>query len=144
MFVRHGMFVIIALALVGWDAQAQEPVAAQTTSPAPCLNGDWTGNWTSCTNGHSGPLKASFCQVDACHYEVRFQGRFCKVIPFHYRALLTVTGVSDGQIFLSASKRLGPLLGTFTITARATSTQFIAGYSSKDDQGQFTLTRSCQ
>ncbi len=127
---------------------AQEPVVETENAPvasitAPLLNGEWSGQWFSCDNGHRGPLHASLCQIDACRYEVRFRGRFCKVIPFFYRTELNVTGVTpDGRVTLSASKRLGPLLGVFAISAWANSNQFVAAYSSKDDRGQFVLTRT--
>jgi hypothetical protein len=93
---------------------------------------------------HKGPLSAEFCQLDACRYEVRFKGKFCKFIPFHYTAVLTVTGVADGKVYLSGSQRLGPLMGTFSYNAWATQTQFVANYCAKDDHGQFVMSRCCQ
>lgn len=121
--------------------QAAEPVAAESPQVTPLLNGTWSGRWCSRTNGHQGPITARFCQLDACHYEVKFTGRFLKVLPFCYRTTLTVTGVSPGRVTLQASERLGPLLGTFTINAWASDCQFVAAYSSKDDQGQFVMSR---
>lgn len=114
---------------------------AATVKSAPQLNGFWSGVWTSKETGHRGPISANFNQIDACHYEVRFHGRFLKIIPFAYKAVLTATGTSGDRVYLSASKRLGPLLGTFTISGWATHNQFVASYSSKDDAGQFCMTR---
>ncbi|WP_437224147.1 hypothetical protein SH661x_003506 [Planctomicrobium sp. SH661] len=124
-------------------AAENEPVPDAASVAVPNLNGEWSGSWTSCGTGHKGPLRATFCQVDACHYEVRFKGRFCKVIPFHYKTILTVTATEDGRVWLRGSERLGLLLGTFSMNGWATSNQFVSSYTSKDDQGQFSLRR-CQ
>ena len=72
-----------------------------------------------------------------------FKGRFAKIIPFRYRTTMTITGVGDGVATLVASRRLGPVLGTFAMTAVATPTTFEAEFSSKNDCGRFVLTRCC-
>ncbi len=127
---------------------ATTPAAAPAgTAPAtqpvrvPDLNGDWCGSWQSCTNGHKGPMRASFCRLCDGNYEVTFSGRFCKLIPFRYKTTLTVTGHSDGVVYLSGSQNLGPLFGTFSYNAWANDCQFVSGYCSKKDQGQFVLSR---
>lgn len=125
----------------------QPPVVEQApaaVAPAPVhvpnLCGEWCGSWLSYCTGHKGPIRATFCRLDNCRYEVRFRGRFCKLIPFCYSATLRVTGYKDGRVYLAGSKPL-PLFGTFTFSAWATDRQFVAGYSAEDDRGQFVMTR---
>lgn len=86
-------------------------------------------------------MRASFCRLCDGNYEVTFTGRFCKLIPFRYKTTLTVTGHSDGVVYLSGNQNLGPLFGTFSYNAWANDCQFVSGYCSKKDQGQFVLSR---
>lgn len=125
-------------------APTAPPAAAPEPAPAPDLSGSWTGSWSSYCNGHHGPMNASFCRIDANHYQVHFRGRFFKLVPFSYTAVLTVTGVDNGRVLLSGSHRLGPVFGTFSYNAWATDTQFVAGYCAEKDQGQFTMMRCCR
>lgn len=120
-------FVILAFA----GAAAAQP---------PDLTGQWSGYWVSEKNGHTGPLKGKFRQTDADTYRVVFRGRFWGVFPFRYGTTMEVTGVGDGIVQLSASRRLGPL-GTFTMNAMATDGSFDAAFSSRNDSGRFVLSR---
>lgn len=129
------------------DAQPYEAAAqAQPAAPAaaPDLSGAWSGSWSSYRNRHNGPMTAQFSRIDDAHYQVHFHGRFWKLIPFNYNVVLTVTGVDNGRVLLSGSHRLGPVLGTFSYNAWATDTQFVAGYCSEKDQGQFSMVRTCR
>jgi hypothetical protein len=133
---RRGILTVVASLLLSSVAAAQEP------APVPDLTGSWSGHWESCKNGHHGPLSARFCKTDDGHYEVVFRGRFFKVVPFRYATTLTVTGYDGDRVLLSASKRLGPVLGSFSMDADATSSDFTAHFSSRDDQGLFVLRRT--
>jgi hypothetical protein len=121
--------------------EAAPPAGSGEAAAVPNLTGFWSGSWSSCTNGHNGPMSARFCPIDASHYQVHFTGRFFRLIPFNYTAVLTVTGTENGRVLLSGSHHLGPLLGTFSYNAWATDTQFVAGYCSHKDQGQFVMNR---
>lgn len=105
------------------------------------LRGGWSGSWISCTTNHKGPMSATFCQLDAKRYQVHFRGRFFKLIPFQYTAVLNVVGYEGDRVLLSGSHRLGPIMGTFHYSAWANATQFVATYRSKNDSGQFVLSR---
>jgi hypothetical protein len=94
-------------------------------------------------NGHHGPLSATFCRIDDTHYEVRFRGRFLKVVPFRYNVVLEVTGYSGDKVLLSGASNLGPILGTFSYSAEATDTQFVASFCACKDHGVFSMTRCC-
>jgi hypothetical protein len=87
-------------------------------------------------------MRARFQKVDACHYDVVFCGRFCKIIPFRYRTTLNVVGHSHGCVYLRGSHELGPLFGTFSYNASASNTRFVSAYRAAEDHGKFVLTRS--
>ncbi len=143
--------VVAAVPSVADSGVTATPPAAETPSatsatPAPAirildLSGCWNGSWSSCVNGHNGPMRASFTRLCNGNYEVTFAGRFCKLIPFRYKTTLNVTGYSDGVVYLSGSQNLGPIFGTFTYNAWANDRQFVSGYSASKDQGQFVLSR---
>jgi hypothetical protein len=117
-------------------------IVAATPSFATDLSGCWTGCWQDC-DGHHGPLKASFCRCDDCHYQVVFTGRFWKIFPFRYTVTLNVVGQEGDKVFLEGESYLGRLFGTFTYSAWATETDFVADYSSCKYKGQFILRRTC-
>ncbi|MFO0945164.1 MAG: hypothetical protein U1D30_04340 [Planctomycetota bacterium] len=111
------------------------------TAFATDLSGDWKRHWESCTTGHKGPLKASFCKLDDATYEVTFKGRFFIVLPFKYSVTLNVVS-DDGQtVTLAGESYLGRRYGTFTYNATATDTEFVANYTSCKDEGKFILCR---
>jgi hypothetical protein len=86
-------------------------------------------------------MRANFCRLCDGNYQVTFVGRFLKLIPFRYTTTLTVTAQQDGKVLLAGSHTLGPIMGTFSYNAWATDRQFVSGYSSSKDQGQFSLAR---
>src|SRR5262245_42563430 len=102
------------------DAAAPQPdgayLAADQANPVICtdLSGCWCGYWQSCVNNHTGPMNATFCRRCDGHYDVTFNGRFWKLIPFHYKTTLCVTGCQDGKVYMSGSHYLGPVLGSFS------------------------------
>lgn len=108
------------------------------------LTGRWKGNWSSETNGHHGPLQGRFEKVNCHQYEVVFSGRFAKVIPFRYTATLDVVSKTSHGVKLAGSHRLGPIMGTFHYQGYASSHCFVANYSSRHDEGQFRLQRTCR
>lgn len=105
------------------------------------LSGCWSGTWQSCTTGHKGPLFAEFVPCGPAQYEVHFRGRFLKIMPFKYSVVMAAEE-RDGVVYLSGSKYLGRMVGTFSFSAAATETCFNANYSScKGDTGKFQLSR---
>jgi hypothetical protein len=118
----------LALLLLPAFAPAADPFA-----------GRWAGYWQSDANGHRGPLRATVLPAGS-GYDVRFSGRFAKVIPFVYRQHLDVTGTSGDAVFLSADRRI-PLFGTFHTDAVVTPTYFDATFRSGKDGGRFVLSR---
>ena len=105
---------------------------------APDLSGKWSGYWVSDKNGHTGPLHATFTPKGAAAYQVKYRGRFAKVIPFRYTTTMDVVGRGEGLVVLSAEKPLGPF-GTFRTTATATNSNFDATFNSRRDSGRFVL-----
>ncbi len=122
----------------------QVETAAAVISSVPDLSGRWTGTWSSQSTGHQGPMTAEFCRVNDSQYAVSFTGKFCAIIPFRYKATLNAKHNPDGSVQLSGSRHLGLLFGTFRFQGTVTDNRFQATYCSKDDTGNFRLTRQCQ
>ncbi len=99
------------------------------------LIGCWSGEWRSCSTGHRGPMTADFCRLRCDCYEVTFKGRFCKLIPFRYKAILHASVGEDGSVVLTGSKNLGLLFGTFRFRGSVDGCRLHANYCSKDDTG---------
>ena len=119
-------------------------INSQEKGNTPNLAGSWSGNWISDGSGHKGPMKAVFRSVGTNSYEayeVTFSGRFFKVIPFRYKATLTVTGKEGDKLTLTGSQKLLGF-GTFEYSALADDGSFMANYSSKKDNGRFELYRA--
>lgn len=116
--------------------------AAQTVHSTMDLTGTWSGTWCSGKNGHHGPMTAEFSGGCNGCYDVRFRGRFCAIIPFTYRTTLKATANPDGSISLTGSRRLGLLMGTFSMQGSVSGQTLQATYCSKQDHGTFTLTRA--
>lgn len=126
-----------------------EPPGIAVVSQAPVLidtdlSGTWSGQWCSQSTGHRGPMKAQFCRINSCQYEVTFSGRFCKLIPFRYKAILCASVGDDGCVHLRGSKNLGFLFGTFNFSGTASESRFDARYWASSDCGTFTLSRCCR
>jgi hypothetical protein len=156
-WLRTATLAIAAMVVASLPLHSEDPPATpmpdggyeavpDAASPANCpdLSGSWCGTWSSCVNGHNGPMNATFCRRCDGHYDVTFKGRFWKLIPFHYSTTLMVTGVKDGKVYLSGSHHLGPLLGTFSYNAWADGCQFVSSYCARRDNGQFVMSRCCR
>ena len=122
-----------AVAAAAGDASA----SVQASDPA----GTWSGSWCSSRNGHHGPMRAEFCRTCDNQYSVRFRGKFWGIVPFAYRTTLQASTNADGTVTLTGSRRLGLLLGTFSMQATVTGNTLKATYCSKQDQGTFTMSR---
>ena len=115
-------------------------------SPCSCANGEglagcWEGCWESHCTGHHGKLQAIITQVDETHYCARFHGTFFKFLPFEYYMLLTATPDAE-RYALAGQKDLGKLAGgVYRYQGRATSTDFLANYTSCKDRGVFVMRR---
>ena len=129
--ISNRLLLIAIVWACGWMPQ---------TAQAEDLSGWWTGHWESCTTGHRGPLRGHFCRQADGSYQVRFSGRFFKIVPFRYTTTLDV--VSEGDtVVLSGDSYLGRLMGTFHYRATASGGHFQASYSSRKDHGLFVLQR---
>lgn len=107
------------------------------------LSGYWQGGWNSCSSGHKGVLRATFCRVSPAAYQVNFTGRFFKLFPFRYSVVLNVVS-DDGQtVQLQGSSYLGRMFGTFHYNATVTNDCFNASYTSCKDDGWFRLSKCC-
>jgi hypothetical protein len=127
------MTVAIALSLA---------LTVATPADDSVTGGGWSGQWSSESSGHKGPLQARISENPAGDYRIAFRGRFFVVFPFRYTATLSPVGTgANGEVYLAGEKRLGFGLGTFSTTAVATPATFDAEYHAKRDHGRFILRR---
>lgn len=134
---KCGMLGLLAL-LMMVTLGAVSPNSAEA---APPLTGHWSGYWASGTSGHRGPLSATFYPIDEMRYQVRFKGRFFKLVPFRYTVVLNVVADHGDHVELAGSSYLGRLFGTFSYHAMADGASFSASFQSRKDAGRFELRR---
>jgi len=105
------------------------------------LSGKWNGTWRSEVSEHNGPLKAKFTVLDDSKVQARFNGRFFKLIPFHFNVTLEIVKNEDGVVTLKGKENLGRTLGTYTYNATYSNGKFVAKYSTEKDKGVFEVSR---
>lgn len=133
--------LVAILDLHGSEAIAQHSPTESASVDNELLRGQWKGTWVSCKSGHTGRLNATFCRLNSTQVEAKFTGSFAKIFPFRYKATLDIVHEADGVIKLRGSRKLGPLMGTFSYEATVTADQFRATYRSKRDCGQWNMNR---
>jgi hypothetical protein len=111
------------------DAQASEPA------------GVWRGEWRSGSTGHHGPMRAVIKPTADGTYQARFTGRFALVIPFAYRVQLQPQLDYNGNTILTAEKPLGPLLGSYRMSAQATGNGLYGSFQAAGDNGSIRMQR---
>lgn len=125
-------FLLGALITVAMTGSA----TAQTPS-----GGGWRGEWVSESTGHRGPLAANVKPLPHGDVRVRYWGRFLKVVPFYYAVTMHRTGTGEsGEMLLTNTSKL-MFFGTFTADAVLTENSFESRYTSKKDNGRFSLRR---
>lgn len=103
--------------------------------------GVYRGEWRSGSTGHRGPMRAVVQPRADGNYQARFTGRFALVIPFAYKATLQPTQDEYGNTFLSVEKPLGPILGSYRMTAQANEHGFSGNFQAAGDNGSIQMKR---
>ena len=122
-------FLVVLVGLCENGARAGDPV------------GVWRGEWNSGSTGHRGPMKAVIRPTGNGTYAAKFSGRFLGVIPFAYRAELQPALDQHGDTHLVASKKLGPILGSYTMDTVVSGSQLSGSFQAAGDTGQVRLRR---
>lgn len=128
MFTR--LFVCFCL-LAGWGTQSAMAGDSQV----------YRGTWQSESSGHRGPMRARVTPRTDGNYDARFSGRFLLVIPFTYKVTLTNQGCTECGHVLSANRPLGPLLGSYQMTATMNAAALNGSFSAAGDTGQISMRR---
>lgn len=103
--------------------------------------GVYRGEWRSGSTGHRGPMRAVVQPRADGNYQARFTGRFALVIPFAYRATLQPSQDSYGNTYLTVEKPLGPILGSYRMTAQANEYGFSGNFQAAGDNGSIQMKR---
>ncbi|MGN6135294.1 MAG: hypothetical protein ACTHOU_12395 [Aureliella sp.] len=99
------------------------------------------GSWKSQSTGHTGPMRVRITPRGDGRYDARFTGRFAVIIPFTYRVELTATCCSGGVQSLAAHKRLGPVLGSYDMSAQMTPSGLWGNFQAAGDTGTVSMRR---
>ena len=104
-------------------------------------SGIWRGQWRSESNGHHGPMRANIQSKPDGNYQARFTGRFALVIPFAYRVTLHPSYDGNGNAILFAEKPLGPILGSYRMSAQADMNGLNGNFQAAGDNGVIQMQR---
>jgi len=141
--MRNNICLILRVALLSLSLIAVlglSPMQSQAEEKLD-LSGRWSGTWRSEISDHTGPLKAKFQVLSDSKVQARFNGRFFKIIPFHFNVTLEIVENKDGVMTLKGKEDLGRTLGTYTYNATYTQGKFVARYSTEKDKGVFEVVR---
>ena len=125
----------VALALAAFLLVSHDMAHAQDAS------GVYRGEWRSGSNGHHGPMRAVVQPRSDGSYQARFSGRFALVIPFTYKVTLQSVQDSNGSTYLTAEKPLGPILGSYRMTATADQGGLNGNFQAAGDNGSIQMKR---
>lgn len=103
--------------------------------------GVYRGEWRSGSNGHHGPMRAVVQPRTDGTYQARFSGRFALVIPFAYKVTLQPTLDSNGNTVLTAEKPLGPIMGSYRMTAQTDQSGLYGNFQAAGDNGSIQMKR---
>ena len=101
----------------------------------------YRGSWTSQSTGHTGPMRVRMTPRADGRYDARFTGRFALIIPFTYRVELTPVCCGGGVQTLAVHKRLGPLLGSYDMSAQMTPAGLWGQFQAAGDTGNISMRR---
>jgi hypothetical protein len=124
-----------------WGAAFSLLVCFASTARAADPVGVWRGQWTSNSTGHRGPMRVAIRPGSNGTYQAHFSGRFLVVIPFMYNTTLVPSRDANGNLTLSASKRLGPRMGNYTMQNVIVGNRMQGSFSAAGDRGNVTMNR---
>lgn len=101
----------------------------------------YRGKWQSQSTGHQGPMRVRVTPRGDGNYDARFSGRFLVIVPFTYKVQLNNQGWTEAGQQLGADRQLGPLLGSYQMSAQLTPGSLNGSFSAAGDTGQITMQR---
>ncbi len=101
----------------------------------------YRGKWRSQSTGHEGPMRVKVTPRVDGNYDARFSGRFLVVIPFTYKTQLNNQGWSESGQHVGAYRQLGPVLGSYQMSAIMNGSSLSGSFSAAGDTGQISMQR---
>ncbi len=129
-YLRLGAIAFLAICFA-----STRPVLADNPT------GVYRGEWRSRSTGHHGPMRAVVQPRADGTYQARFTGRFALVIPFAYRVTLQPSLDAFGNTLLTAEKPLGPIMGSYRMTAHANESGLTGSFQAAGDDGTIQMQR---
>ncbi len=134
MVIKFGRLMVSFSLLAVCCATSQNAFADSPT-------GVYRGQWRSGSTGHHGPMRAVVQPRTDGTYQARFTGRFALIIPFAYRVTLQPTQDAFGNTILNAEKPLGPIMGSYRMTAQANESGLSGSFQAAGDNGSIQMQR---
>lgn len=86
-------------------------------------------------------MRAVVRQTSNGDYQARFSGRFALVIPFTYKVTMQPSYDNNGNVWLSANKKLGPILGGYQMNSIVQGSSFSGSFQAAGDTGSVQMQR---
>lgn len=115
--------------------------SVQSPSQAASPSSVYRGQWNSGSTGHQGPMRVRLTQRGDGQVDARFTGRFAVVIPFTYKVTMTPVACDNCGTQYVASKKLGPILGSYQMSAHVTPSGLNGSFSAAGDVGTVMMRR---
>lgn len=133
--------LLLATALVGCGGFDKEFKALASQPPPNDVSGAWIGTWQNTNNSHGGDLYAIVVEASPGVYFTSFKATYGKFMTFKTHATLRGT-TRGGTAHFQGEEDLGWLAGgVYTYDGYATPQEFFSTYTSKNDEGTYTMRR---
>ncbi len=119
----------------GWKA------AASAAAPPNDITGRWEGTWRSDVTGHHGKLRCLVAHLEGGDYQARYRAKYLRIMSFSYPVRLKVAAAEHGFRFNGEADLGWYAGGLYQYEGRASATNFVSTYKSKEDHGSFQMTR---
>lgn len=131
--------LLMAATLVGCGGFDKEFKALANQPPPNDISGAWIGTWQNSNNSHNGDLYAIVVETAPGTYFCSFKATYGGFLTFEQN--VTLHGSAQGStVHFTGEKKLS-FWGLYKYDGYATSREFFSTYTSKNDEGTYTLRR---
>jgi len=134
--------LLLGLAATGCSSFNRDwRATASSAIPGNDITGRWEGTWQSEVTGHHGKLRCLVIPLEGGDYQARYRAKYLRIMSFSYSVKLKVAAAEDGFKFNGEADLGWYAGGRYQYEGRASATNFVSTYKSKEDHGSFQMTR---